>query len=157
MSETEILDKTFRYLYDNQNVAVHIANLTTHVGNIEGVEIYRHIEALHELGFARSKKNDQASMGANRIIYDYWISTPGIEFIQDLPNEFKYKPYSFYKQVKESDKNLSLEKVNLEVDKLRNDFFDYPETKKRTSRLEIWTIISVILAALAILISLFKK
>ena len=48
------------------------------------------------------------------------------------------------------------EKLNLDVDKLRNEYFDYPTTKFRAKWGFIISIITVILAALAVLVSLIK-
>lgn len=54
-------------------------------------------------------------------------------------------------------KQLSMEKLHLEVEELRNKLFDYDETKARAKRAEIGMIISVVLSAIAVLLTLIKK
>ena len=48
------------------------------------------------------------------------------------------------------------ERLKLDVDKLRNEFFDYPETKWKAKWGFIISVITVIIAALAVLVSIIK-
>jgi len=52
---------------------------------------------------------------------------------------------------------LEEERLKLDVDKLRNEFFDYPETKWKAKWGFIISVITVILAALAVLVSIIKE
>lgn len=80
----------------------------------------------------------------------------------------QYESYLKYLEVQEEENkkllaqsenlsSLEVEKLQLEVEKLRNDFFDYPATKLRIRRNEIFTIITIIIALIALTVSLVKK
>lgn len=51
---------------------------------------------------------------------------------------------------------LDEERLNLDVFKLQNEYFDYPTTKQRAKDSYIISIITIIVSALALLVSVFK-
>jgi hypothetical protein len=57
----------------------------------------------------------------------------------------------------ESASKLELEKLQLEVNTLRNQFFDYPKVKNQAKWSVRWAAISGLTAIIAIVIALLKK
>lgn len=53
------------------------------------------------------------------------------------------------RQKEENKESLNYEKLKLEVDALRNQFFDYPATKSRAKWAVIWAAIAALIAAIS--------
>jgi hypothetical protein len=53
-----------------------------------------------------------------------------------------------YYSDKEKENSLQIEKLKLEVEKLRNEYFDYPKTKKRAKDAILISILTILAATL---------
>jgi hypothetical protein len=155
MDRTELLDKTFMYLYTMEDQYIFPAAFEKRIdtGKTSPVML---LDTIHDIGFAAKVKNTQQSLGANQDMYNYWLNEAGNTFIKDLPPDFTNRPFSYYMQEASSNKSLSLEKLNLELATLRNEVFDYGETERRSKNAVLWSAGATIIAALSLIILLLQ-
>jgi hypothetical protein len=143
MTETDRINEGFIYLFSKLG---NSANDRDNPNAKDGKEldIRRLLNRLYEIGFADRKENVQRTMGSNGIVYDYWINSKGVHFIDTLPKEFKDQPYSYYLKLEEEEKALK---------KTRDDLDE--KVKKITlnnSRFQKYTpIVSAIIAGLSLI------
>lgn len=95
MTETDLLDISFMFLYSRQSESITYRSLEPILSN-NGTHAIRNLDCICSISFASKEINRQATMGANTNIYNYLINSNGIHFIENLPNEFKDKPYSYF-------------------------------------------------------------
>ena len=76
------------------------------------------------------------------------ITKPGKAAFEKARNE---------KKGSEEISKLQFEALELNVEDLRNKFFDYPETKRKVNRNEVILWIGIALTVISIIISLIKK
>jgi hypothetical protein len=150
MTQIELIDKAFIFLSTMEEPYIFPSALQNKL-DIQNANPIMLLETLHDIGFAGKEKNTQQSLGASQTIYNYWINSQGKQFIESLPAEFSQNPYTFLIQQKNSDKNLTLEKANLEIVYLRNKVFDYDETKRRAKWGMNFAVIAIVISALALL------
>jgi len=155
MDRTELLDKTFMYLYTMEDQYIFPAAFEKRIdiGNTSPVFL---LETIYDLGFASKEKNTQQSLGAGQDMYNYWLTEAGNTFLNELPPDFTNRPFSYYRQEASSNKNLSLEKLNLELVILRNEVFDYVETKRRSKSAVRWSAGATVIAALSFIMLLLQ-
>lgn len=113
MTETERIDDGFMYLFNKLGSA---ANDRDNINAKEGTEhdVRRVLNRIYEIGFADRKENVQRTMGSNGIVYDYWLNSKGLHFIDTLPREFDKLPYSYYLKLEEDEK--ALKKIRDDLD-----------------------------------------
>lgn len=150
MMETELIDKTFIFLSKMEDHYIFPSSLPNKL-NLQNTNPIMLLETIYKIGFAEKEKNQQQSLGASQPIYNYWINSDGRQFIENLPAEFSQKPYTFFLQQKESDKTLSLEKLNLEITDLRNKVLDYDERKRMTKYSLVISFLALLVSLLALL------
>jgi hypothetical protein len=156
MDKTELLDKTFMFLFkmEDKHTFPSAFEKKINTGKTNPVML---LETIYQIGYASREKNRQQSLGAGQDIYNYWLNESGYTFIDELPQEFINKPFSYHKQKENSNKNLSLEKLNLELETLRNVVFDYEETKTRSKNAISWSAGATIIAGISLIILLFQS
>lgn len=71
------------------------------------------------------------------------------DFLSSLPSDYENNPYGYYIEQKNSSMAITREMLDLELNKLRNEFNDHPKTNKRA----IWAIIFAALSAVVALLS----
>lgn len=153
MKETQAVDLILKYISRPENSSKHFTSeeLQETLFPDETLEIVEHYIVIIE--------NQIRNYSPKIAKYsEYYLSATGYtkRFVEDggffkmeqdqQENDFK----------KEEEKRLGLEKLNLEVVKLRNDFFDYQETKKRAKQSLIVSKVSVAIACAAVLITMLK-
>ncbi|WP_276502914.1 hypothetical protein [Terrimonas pollutisoli] len=155
MTETELLDKTFMFLYtmDDEYIFPSAFEKRVDIGKANPIML---LNTIHDIGFAGKEKNTQQSLGASQTIHNYWINSDGTNFIKRLPADFSQRPYTYYRQQKDADTNLSLEKANLEIIDLRNKVFDYDETKIRSKNAIRWSAGATVAAVLMLMLQMLQ-
>lgn len=78
------------------------------------------LESIVEAGFAKKEINKQATMGGNVNAYSYLINSTGINFINELPVDFKDKPYTYHLKLSEDKtaKEEEIEAINIKKTKI---------------------------------------
>jgi hypothetical protein len=155
MSTTELLDKTFMELYTMKDNYIFPQTMQERI-DIKDANPIMLLDKIHDIGFADKEKNSQRSLGASHDIYNYWINAEGKNFIDNLPLAFLGKPFTYYKEQKDTTNTLSLEKLHLELATLRNEVLDYEETKERAKNSQRWAIVAVVISGLAVIVSLLQ-
>lgn len=113
MTEQQRVDIGLMYLYNNNGVPVHDLTLPQ-FENVAGLELLRVLNTIYEIGFANRRENVQRTLGSNGPVYDYWINSKGIHFIDTLPVEFSNKPYSYYQRIEADETTLKKERELLD-------------------------------------------
>ena len=118
MTETERINDGFMYLFSKLGTP---ANDRDNPNSKEGTEldVRRVLNRLYEIGFADRKENIQRTMGSNGTVYDYWINSKGLHFIDTLPKEFEKLPYSYYLELEKDEKALKKTRDDLD-EKVKN-------------------------------------
>lgn len=141
------------YLYNNNVASVYDHPPPSYEGST--LELKRFLNTIHDIGFVNRSENKQRSLGANTIVYDYWISSKGIQFIESIPSgEFTNKPYSYYLYLEDNKENLSMQKLRGDVDVLTNTLVDYDKTKALAKYAIILAAVAAIAALGQLLLSL---
>lgn len=115
MDYIELLDKVFINLYDNKKEKADLRNLTALTG-VDEIEVRGLLITLWDDKFARREENKVAS-SSNYSSYDYWIAVRGIIFIENLPTEFKNRPYTYHVKLL-ADESTRLEKLEISQQRL---------------------------------------
>ena len=149
MTEQERVDIGFMYLYKNNGVPVHDGNIPE-LAKISGLELLRVLYCIYEIGFANRRENKQRSMGSNAIVYEYWINSKGLHFVDTLPKEFEAHPYSYYIKLYDDEVLLKKERELLD-DKVKRITLGNISLNKYTP------LLSLIVAAIAILVPVLTK
>lgn len=79
----------------------------------------------------------------------YVLSQSYIDFKSELPPDFSDNPYGYYKHLKKQLAFITIEKLDLEITKLRNEYDDYDNTKK-------YARAAVIISAVLLVLELIK-
>jgi hypothetical protein len=72
--------------------------------------------------------------------------------IISLPGQFENDPYSYFLHIEQRANEYSSEKAFLQIEKLRNEFKDYPDTRARSKRGERYAIIAIGVSIVAIVL-----
>jgi len=142
MTETDLLDISFMFLYSRQSEPITYRSLEPLLLN-NGTQAVRHLDRICNIDFANKEINRQSTMGANTTIYNYLINSNGIHFIENLPDEFREKPYSYF---------IKQEKEKAEIE--RNEKLDEKKIKWPQKN---WLWVALITLALGWFVDLGKE
>ena len=113
MTETERIDEGFMYLFDRLGTPANDRDNPDSTGE-KALDVRRILTQIYEIGFADRTENIQRTMGNNRVIYDYWLNSKAVHFIDTLPKEYKKRPYSYYLKLEEVEKILKKQRDDLD-------------------------------------------
>jgi hypothetical protein len=96
--------------------------------------------------------------------YDkYLLTLDARREIENLPTEYRDRPYEYFKNTEtEKEKRqaevskLEFENLTLNVEDLKNKFFDYPETKKLAKSAKHWSIGASVATVLTLILLLIQ-
>ena len=149
MTETDLLDSSFMFLYSRQKESIIYKSLDVHISDNE-VNSVRLLNKIFSIGFLDREVNLQQTHSHNNNIYNYSINSKGIDFIDTLPIEFTNKPYTYYKKSEEDEAELKKEKDLLD-DKVKKI------TVGNISLNKYAPILSLIVALFAIAVPVIMK
>lgn len=117
---------------------------------------YPHV-SLHEI-FAELIRLDLTKTGFDSKAKEtYLLRQPIKKQIENLPGNFIGKPYEFFLAEEERKHNESVEKHNLELQKLRDEVLDYREKWEREKRQYKIALAAAIIEAIGLVLSLWLK
>lgn len=117
---------------------------------------YPHV-SLHEV-FAELTRLDLTKTGFDtRGKETYLLHQPIKKQIENLPNDFIGKPYEFFLTEEERKHNESVEKHNLELQKLRDEVFDYRTKWEREKKQYRIALVVAVIEAIGLILSLWPK
>lgn len=119
-------------------------------GNYPHIPLHEVISELSRLNIIRTGFDSKGKE-------TYLLLQPAKKQIENLPKEYIGNPYDFFLTEEERKQNESFEKHNLELQKLRDEVFDYREKWQREKKQYLIALITAIITTIGLILTLLLK
>ena len=148
MTERELLDISFNFLYSRQKEHITYKSLESHITDKDANPV-RLLNSIYNMGFLDKELNTQQTQSHNNNIYNYSINSKRINFIETMPDEFKDKPYSYHLKIDADKQKIQNERDEIDYKIKQITLKNIPTNKN----IALWSLMVAVIAILAPIIA----